>query len=118
MTLQEQNVQNLENFAAMLEPVATILGDKELLTELGSGKVFKAVPIAVKKYPTEIIEILAASSGVPASEYKVPAPPIMILKALSLFNRPDFQELFTSQVQMSAVPSFGSAMENTEDGAI
>ena len=110
------NEENLELFADLIEPCAEIFTDKELAAELQSGKTASAVKLGIKRHKSAVIEILARIDGVEVGQYKVPTPPVLAMKILSLFNDPDVAALFTSASQSGAEIASGSVTENTEGG--
>lgn len=111
------NEENLELFADLIEPCAEIFSDKELAAELQRGQIASAVKLGIKKHKSAVIEILARIDGVEVGQYKVPTPPVLAMKIISLFNDPDVAALFTSAGQSGAETASGSVTENTEDGA-
>jgi len=115
---ERTNEEVLDLFADLLEPVGEILSDKELSTLVQEkGKQLKAVQIAIKKHKTAIIQILARVDGVDPAEYKVNILTLPV-KLMQFVNRPEVQELFTSQGQKGEPASSGSATENTGDKEI
>lgn len=117
-TKKRTNDEALDLFADLLEPAAEIIGDKEVADILKSGdKPIKAIKVAIKKHKSAVVEVLARIDGVEPSKYEVNVLTLPV-KLIELLNRPEVQELFTSQGQENAAGSFGSVTENTEDGAI
>ena len=99
------NEEQLELFADLIEPCAEILSDKELAAAFQSGNRAKAIKLGIKSI-----------DGVDVGAYKVPTPPVLAMKILSLFNNPEIAELFTPQAQNETATHSGSATESTEDG--
>lgn len=115
--MQRTNEEELDLLADLLEPAAEILGDKAVGDVFRTGgKPIVAVKYAIKNHKDAVIEILARIDGVPVKDYKVSAITLPV-KLLSLLNRPELKDLFTSAEQMSDAAPSGSATENTEDGA-
>ena len=110
------NEEALELFADLVEPVSEIIFDTEVSKALRENKTAKAVKVAIKRHKRRIIETLALVDGVPVDEYKVNVFTLP-MKLMELVNKPEFQELFMSAGQTSAVEFSGSAMDNTGDGA-
>ncbi len=110
------NEEQLELFADLIEPCAEILSDKELAAAFQSGNRAKAIKLGIKNHKSAVIEILARIDGVDVGAYKVPTPPVLAMKILSLFNNPEIAELFTPQAQNETATHSGSATESTEDG--
>lgn len=116
MGKERTNEEALELFADLLEPVAEILTDPEIVGIWKSGgKKVTLVSKAIKNHKHTIVKILSLIDGIPEEEYKVN---VLTLPArvLKLLNSPMFQELFTSQGQETTAGSSGSAMANTEGG--
>lgn len=113
---ERSNDEALDLFADLLEPVAEIITDQEVIDALqNDGKWIKAIKPAIKNHKSAVVEILARVDGVEPSEYKVNVVALPI-KLLNLLNKPELKELFTSQAQENAAGSFGLATENIEDG--
>lgn len=114
--IQKTNDEQLDLFADLIEPTSKILTDAAIAEAFKSGDTFKAVRTAIKNHKAEIIEILALADGVPVEEYKVPSPLGLTVKIMGFVNKPEVQELFTSQGQTNAADVSGSATENIKDG--
>lgn len=110
------NDQSLDMFADMLEPVSVILADKDVMSHFSKGTIAAGVAYAIKRHKTEVIQILAATDGVPVEEYKV-NPFTVPVKLIRLFSMPEFKELFTPAGQMTESAFSGSPTESTEEGA-
>jgi hypothetical protein len=115
------NEQKLDMFADLLEPCAAILGDKEVIEEIQrkGGSAIKGIKKAIKKHPSEMVEILAILDGEDPATYEVNIAMIPV-RFLKLVNDPSmqevFSELFSLQGQSGISASSGSAMESTQDG--
>lgn len=115
---ERTNEDKLDLFADLMEPVATILGDQEVQAGMSQNiPLIRIAALAIKRHKQEVITILALLDGVPVSEYKVNLIS-MPVKLVRLLNTPEAKELFTGAEPKSEAASFGSAMENTGDGAI
>lgn len=95
---QLSNEQVLDRFADLIEPVAEILGDTEIKAQAGNKAAFAA--LAIKRHKQAVIKILAITDGVPVDEYKV-NPFAIPVKVINFLNRPELQDLFTVQGQMT-----------------
>lgn len=93
------NEEQLDLFADLIEPVADILGDKDLRDALQGDKKLEAVKLGIKNHKKAVIQILALIDGVEVETYKVPTPPVLALKILNLLNDPEVGALFTQQGQ-------------------
>ena len=111
---ERTNEETLDLFAFLLEPVAELLADQNLVDLLKNSTPIKAVQFAVREHKKAVIEILARLDGAEPDEYKVNLIQIPI-KLLKLLNDPQVQELFSSQDQQTAAASSGPATENTEE---
>lgn len=111
------NDESLELFADLLEPVASILADGEVLNALQSGgPMIRAVSLAIKRHKTEVVEVLARIDGEDPATYKVNIVALPF-RLLNILNSPEVKDLFTGLEQSNAAVSSGPATENTEDGA-
>lgn len=100
----------LDMLADLIEPVAEIASDKDVVRRLRAGKKAKAVSTAIKNHKKAVMQVLAVLDGVPVDEYECN---ILSLpkKLLDIVNDPAIFELFTSQSQETQTPS-GSATAN------
>lgn len=107
----------LEMLAELIDPVIVIFGDPEVAKWYRAGVKIKAVQEAIKSHPKDVIKMLAILEGVPEEEYHcnlLTLPKIL----LNLMNDPELNDFFQEQSEETiSEESFGSAMENTEDGA-
>ena len=116
--MNRTNEEQRDLFAALIEPAADIMSDKQIAQILqGGGKKITAVKLALKNHKPAIIEILAHLDGVEPTEYKVPNPLTLTAKIIQFLNNPEVVELFTSQEQTSAAAASGFVTESTGDGA-
>ena len=115
---ERTNEEALDLFADLLEPVAVLLGDKELRDIINRKEpMIRAAAAAIRNHKSEVIQILARLDGVPVEEYRVNLLALPV-KVVRLLNKPEVAELFIGAGQMNVAASSGSATENTEDGAI
>ena len=87
----------LEVLADLIEPVAEILGDKEIGAVLQSGKApAKAIKLALKNHKKAVLAMMAAIDGEDPETYQ---PSLFVLpkRLLDLLNDPEVQRLFSSQ---------------------
>lgn len=87
----------LDVLADMIEPVAEIMGDKEISAILQSGKApIKAIKLALKNHKRAVLDMMAAIDGEDPETYQ---PSIFVLpkRLLDLLNDPEVQRLFSSQ---------------------
>lgn len=115
--MERTNEEKLDLFADLIEPFSAICADKEFLRLLSGNQKLAAVRYALKNRKEPIIEILALIEGVPKEEYQVNLLTLPV-KLLNFLNKPEVQELFSSQSQKNDGAVSGSATENTEGGAI
>ena len=114
---ERTNEEKLELFADLLEPVAAILGDKDVRDSVTSGNPHvRTAALAIRKHKAEVIQILALLDGVPVEEYSVNLLALPV-KLVRLLNKPEVAELFIGAERMNAAASSGSATESIEDGA-
>lgn len=112
-----KGVEAIELTADIMEPLAMIFADKEIL-ELSKqrGPMIRFIKPALKNHKIEVIEILARIEGVPVEEYvnkiSVATLPMQIL---TLINDPQVRELFPSQGQKMDSQSSGPAMGSTKE---
>lgn len=112
------NEDALDLFADLLEPVAEILADEELVKTIRSdGKLVTAVKLAIKRHKREVVEILARLEDKAPEEYEVNLLALPV-KLLNLLGRPEIKELFISQGQSDDAAPSGSATGNIGDGVL
>lgn len=115
MKLNElKNERAIEALADMFDPIMEIASDERVVSAARSGNKGQMVKLMLKDHSRAIFELMASSEGVPVDEYECDVLTLPV-KLIELFNRPEFGVLFQSQGQKMENPSFGSAMENTED---
>lgn len=106
-----QGDKALDTLADLLDPIAHIMADDEMISIFKSGQKLKAVQHAIKEHKQEVTTILALLDGEDPATYKVSLITLPI-KLMELLNDEDLQGLF--QLQGLTETSSGSAMENTE----
>lgn len=87
----------LDVLADLIDPVAEIFGDKEIMTALQSGKApAKAIKLALKNHKRAVLDMMAAIDGEDPETYQ---PSLFVLpkRLLDLLNDPEVQQLFSSQ---------------------
>lgn len=104
----------IEMLADLMEPVAEIMADKEVVVQIRGGQKIKGIAAALRGHKKACLTILALTEGENPETY---SPNIFAIpkKGLELLNDPELMSLFTSQSQEGKTSS-GSAMENTEAG--
>ena len=87
----------LEVLADLVDPVAEIFGDKEIVAVLQSGKApAKAIKLALKNHKKAVLAMMATIDGEDPEIYQ---PSLLVLpkRLLDLLNDPEVQRLFSSQ---------------------
>lgn len=106
----------IEVLADIIEPITTILADEDVqkISRDATKSNASAVAVALKKYPKDILFVLAKLDNQDPETYNpnLVEIPKKILEAL---NDEDLKMLFTSQSQSVEETSSGSAMESTEE---
>lgn len=108
-----RNEKALEMLGDVIEPLMKIMGDPETKEHFDSENMLGFAKFVIKKFQSEIIEILAAMDGVPVAEYDVNIFGIF-KKVMEILNTKELTELFTSAGQTAAANSSTSLSENTE----
>lgn len=98
----------------MIEPLAKIMADNEIVGMFKSGQKLKAVSALLKKYPEDVVTILAAADGVDKKDYHcnlltLPA------KILEIVNDPEIIQLFTFAETKTDGALSVSALGNTAE---
>lgn len=91
----------LDVLADLIDPVAEILGDKEISAALQTGKApAKAIKLALKNHKRAVLDMMAAIDGENPETYQ---PSLFVLpkRLLDLLNDPEVQQLFASQEMTS-----------------
>ena len=87
----------LDVLADLIDPVAEILGDKDISAALQDGKApAKAIKLALKNHKRAVLDMMAAIEGEDPETYQ---PSLFVLpkRLLDLLNDPEVQQLFASQ---------------------
>lgn len=103
----------LDAMADLIDPLAEITQDKNLVALIRMKKYAEAIKIGVKSHKESVIKILAIlnQQDVKTFEPSLVEIPIMLLE---IFNDPAFESLFPSQAQSKEKTSSVSVTENTE----
>ncbi len=104
----------LELLADLIEPVSSILADKDISALQKDGaSVAKIASAAIKGHKEEVLRIMAALDGVPFEDYHCN---ILTLpkRLIEILNDKDLQDFFSSQGQTEEQTSSGSASANTK----
>lgn len=118
-----QDEEALDLLADIIEPVGTILEDKEIAkiyeegTKSGNFGIklkLKLVSVMIRNHKREMIEILAKLDKKDVADYhcNVLSLPGALL---SLINDPLMMDFFVPQAQKKGETSFGPVTENTEE---
>lgn len=109
--------QALDLLADIIEPIAMIMADKEIIAIANSGKpVIKIIKPMIKNHKKEVIEIMAVLDGEDPESYEKKIDIFTLpVKLVTIINDPYIKDLFTSQGQNKEETNSGSAMENTEE---
>lgn len=113
-TIRQQNEDQLDLLADLMEPVAEIFADKAVREGFESGSVFKAIRPAIKNHKAAVIEILARLHGESPDTYKVNAL-MLPVELTRLINKPEVQDFLSALSQSALEDASGSAMENIEE---
>ena len=104
--------------ADILDPVATMLADKEVEKAIKSNlPVIVKAQVILKRQKKAILEFLAILNQTPPEEFKpsLLELPIMLMSVIQdIESNPELQLLFQSQGQTITGVSFGTAMEPTQ----
>ena len=87
----------LDVLADLIDPVAEIMADKEIVEILRSGKApAKAIKLSLKNHKKAVLAMMAAIDGEDPETYQ---PSLFVLpkRMLDLLNDPEVQQLFSSQ---------------------
>lgn len=112
-----RNEDALELLAEILEPACEIMSDNDVVQPLfyGKGEKIHGVKIAIQNHKKACMQLLAAFEGVPVEEFECNMFTLP-MRLLEIVNDKEVLSFFTSQQTLTSNPSFGSAMENTEEG--
>ena len=115
-TIRQQNEDQLDLLADLMEPVAEIFADKAVREAFENGSVLKAIKPAIKNHKGAVIEILARLHGESPETYKVNAL-MLPVELTRLINKPEVQDFLSSLGQTADETGSGSAMENIAESA-
>lgn len=110
MKLREMtNEQALEALADLIDPIAEICKDKEIISILQNKERNKmdAVKRLLRCHKTEVITVMAILDGVSPSEYKLNIMTLP-LKVVEILNDPELVQVFTSQLPKTGQASSGA----------
>lgn len=104
----------IELLGEILEPVSTIMADKQISEMVGKDSKLKVVQYLLKYHSKQVIEILATLDGKTVDEFdcNLFTLPMMVLNVL---NDEVLVNFFSSQLAEIGKSASGSAMENTEE---
>lgn len=108
-----KNEDALDLLADLLEPVAEIAADTEVVEAFKGKTKLEAIKIAIKKHKKEVVEILARIENTPVEEYSFNVFTLP-LKVLEILNDKDLLDFFAMQGQIVGENVSGSAMGNTK----
>lgn len=114
-----KNEEALEVLADIVDPLATIAQDTELMQDIkenykkGSERP-RLIAKAIKGHTSEVIAILAALEHTPVEDFKCNLMTLP-LQILNVLNDEDLRSYFLSYAGTEDMTSSGSATENTED---
>lgn len=106
----------LDLLADLIEPVSSILADKDISKLQKNGaSVARIASAAIKGHKDEVLRIMAALDGVPFEEYHCN---LLTLpkRLIEILNDKDLLDFFNSQGQTQEPNSSGSASVNTKAG--
>lgn len=103
----------LDALADLIEPVADVAGDKEVVDYVRSKQYILAVKSAIKNHKRSVITILAVLDGADPETYK-PGLTTLPAKLLEILNDPELTDLFFSQEQTEVQTISGSATGSIE----
>ena len=105
----------LDVLADLIDPIAEIASDREVLDILAHGKKrLDAIKIMLKNHKRSVIQVLAALDREDPDTYKVSVLTLP-LKLMELLNDPEVQSLFTSAEPTADATPSGSASESREE---
>lgn len=93
--LTAENEQALEILQSAIKPASVIFSDDEVKNAF-KGTVSDVVNVTLKKHKTELIDLLAACSGVKREDYHATLPKIMA-DSMQILSDKDLLGFFTQQ---------------------
>lgn len=107
----------IELWADLLEPIGTILADKEVQTALSTqGSAMQKVQAVLKNHKSEASKILLAIDPTPITGLNIIARLLDLV--LEIENSEEFSGFFGSAQQKTEDESFGSVTESVSEEAI
>lgn len=105
--------QALEVIAEIIDPLTMILADEEVKEAAGKAKI-DAIKIVLKKYPKQIIYILALLNGENPETYE---PSLLVLPKMliEITEDEEFKQVFSSAAVTAGFDVSGSVQEITKD---
>ena len=113
---QYKDEEALELLADLIEPLARIIADKEVLSAFKKKSKIAGVSAAIKAHKHDVFQMLAILDGTPVEEYHCNVFDLPI-KALEILNDKELNDFFKSQSQLMDEESSGSATETGVEGA-
>lgn len=106
----------LDLLADLLEPISIIASDAEIqkMFKKKGTKLFAIAAKIIRSHKAEVMQILAATNGVPVEEYN-PSATEIIGQLVDIMNDEDLAPFFNFAPTKTARKSSGSAMESTEE---
>lgn len=109
-----QDEEALNLLADLIDPTIEIFGDKEVAVWIRAKIYIKAVQVALRKHPEDVIKMMSLLEGVPREEYHftLKTLPKMLFDVM---RDPELQDFFELQGRMASETPTGSATESTEE---
>lgn len=104
----------IDAIAELIEPITSIMSDEEVASHGRSENLIQALKVAFKKYPKDVLKVLAIFNGEDPDTYE-PSLVQIPLQIMELAKDPDVKMLFTLQGQKMEEGSSGSATETTKE---
>lgn len=104
----------LDLLADIIEPATDIMSDPKVKELVAAKNKAAIVKLLIKDHKKSIIEILAATEGVPVKEYNMNILTLPV-KILEILNDKELVDFFTSQASMEDQISSIEPMVNTEE---
>lgn len=115
---QYKNGDAIDLLANIMEHAMDIIGDKKFVAKWKSGKpVMYAIVYAMKEHRDALVNLVCAIHGETPDTYQFDAVGL-IRDVQEIIDSPLFNEVFSSQNQMTESAPSGSATENTEETGI
>lgn len=98
--------------AEMLEPISVLAKDDELIKIANNESIGKALSIGMKRYPKEVLQIMAATDGEEVENYN-PSLTEIPIKLMDIARDEGVKKLFFSQAQKVEQKPSGDVSEST-----